>query len=443
MSEATASVSPTLPRSIGVAGLAASVINITIGSSIFVFPAVVAGALGAAGLLAYLMAAVAMGLIALCFAEAGSTVPRAGGAYAYVETAFGPLVGWLVGSLLYLGVQLLASAVVGTVFLASLAALVPSLAGNVQRATLLIAVYASLALINLRGGARAGTRLVELITTAKVAPLIVLIVVGLVGLTPANLMWTATPPVADVGRMAMRLIYLFAGSECALAVSGELRDPARTVPRGLLVGLCATTFLYVGVQHAAQGLLGSELAAHQRAPLAEAAARVLGSPGRALILAGAVISTIGYLSADMLTSPRTLFALGAARLLPAALAGVHRRFGSPHVAIATHAVLASTLALQADFGTLTTLSSSALLTIYLVCCAAVLVLRRRTAVGDESHFRLPLGPAIPVLAMAVVLALLSTLRVKELVAIPIFLVASTAAYLLSRRARARMATAAP
>ena len=113
MSDRPAGV-PGLARTIGPFGLAAGIINVTIGSSVFVFPAVVAASLGAASILAYLLAAFAMGLIALCFAEAGSRVTRAGGAYAYVETAFGPFVAWLIGLLIYLGVQLVASAVVGS-----------------------------------------------------------------------------------------------------------------------------------------------------------------------------------------------------------------------------------------------------------------------------------------------------------------------------------------
>lgn len=105
--------------------------------------------------------------------------------------------------------------------------------------------------------------------------------------------------------MAMRLIYLFAGVEWALSVSGELKAPARTVPRGVLGGLIGATVLYLGVQFAAQGILGPALSAHDRAPLADAAGVVLGGTGRTIILLGAVISTLGFLSAAMLISPRT------------------------------------------------------------------------------------------------------------------------------------------
>ena len=115
--------SPDLARTIGPLGLAATVVNTIIGSSIFVFPAIVAAALGPAGLLGYVLAASAMALIVLCLADSGTRVTGAGGTYAYVEAAYGPFAAWLVGLLLYLGVQLVASAVVASVFVGSLSVL--------------------------------------------------------------------------------------------------------------------------------------------------------------------------------------------------------------------------------------------------------------------------------------------------------------------------------
>ncbi|MDX2061378.1 MAG: APC family permease, partial [Gemmatimonadales bacterium] len=277
-----------LARTIGPLGLASSVINVIIGSSIFVFPATVAAALGSAGILAYLVAALAMGLIALCFAESGSRVTTAGGAYAYVETAFGPFAAWVVGLLIYLGVQLIASAVVGSVFIRSLSVLIPAVGEGAPRVALLLAIFGGFAAINIRGGARLGAKVVEGVTIAKLAPLVILVAVGLVAFRPEFVRWETIPPAADIGRMAMRLLYLFAGLEAVLAVSGELKNPSRTVPLGGLGGLGVATAIYLGVQFAAQGLLGPELPSHDKAPLADAAATVLGNPGRTLILLGAV-----------------------------------------------------------------------------------------------------------------------------------------------------------
>lgn len=422
-----------LARTIGPLGLASSVINVIIGSSIFVFPATVAAALGSAGILAYLVAALAMGLIALCFAESGSRVTTAGGAYAYVETAFGPFAAWVVGLLIYLGVQLIASAVVGSVFIRSLSVLIPAVGEGAPRVALLLAIFGGFAAINIRGGARLGAKVVEGVTIAKLAPLVILVAVGLVAFRPEFVRWETIPPAADIGRMAMRLLYLFAGLEAVLAVSGELKNPSRTVPLGGLGGLGVATAIYLGVQFAAQGLLGPELPSHDKAPLADAAATVLGNPGRTLILLGAVISTLGFLSADMLASPRSLFAMANAGRLPRALASVHPRFQSPAIAIATHAAMACGLSIAADFDTLTALASSALLLIYLVCSAATLVLQRRRVGEDQVALRLPLGPVIPLAAMALVVALMTTLTQREIIAVLVVVAGAGLTYLASRR----------
>jgi amino acid transporter len=422
-----------LARTIGPLGLAATVINVIIGSSVFVFPAIVAGALGAAGILGYLVAATAMALIVLCLAESASRVPVTGGTYGFVQAAYGPFVAWVVGLLIYLGVQLIASAVVASVFVSSLSVLVPTVREGLARAGVLVAIYITFAFVNVRGGAELGAKVIGWVTIAKLLPLVVLIGVGLVVFRPEFVRWDVTPSAAELGRMTMRLLYLFAGVEAVLSVSGELRDPSRTVPRGILAGLTVATVVYLGVQFAAQGVLGPALPSHTQAPLADAAGVALGPPGRTLLLLGAAISTLGFLSADMLASPRTLFAMGAAGRLPSRLAAVHPRFGSPAVAIVVHAMIACTLAIVADFDTLTTLASSALLVIYLLCCTATLVLQRRRVGDDLVSLRLPFGPTIPLAATGLVVSLMTTLTMREVLAVVLVVGLAGVAYLVTSK----------
>ncbi|MBX6332720.1 MAG: APC family permease, partial [Gemmatimonadaceae bacterium] len=165
-----------LMRALGVRGLAATTFNVMIGTGIFVLPAVVAAAMGAAAPLAYLVCAAAMGLIVLCFAEAGSRVSLTGGPYAYVEVALGPFVGFLGGVLLWL-VALFASAAVASALVGSAAVFWPVLAHPLPRAALLVGVFALLTAVNVRG-VRQGTRLVEIVTVAKLLPLLLLVAAG-------------------------------------------------------------------------------------------------------------------------------------------------------------------------------------------------------------------------------------------------------------------------
>src|SRR5438034_10589383 len=160
---------PSLLRAVGAWGLAASIVNVTVGGGIFRLPAAAAGSLGAAGPIAYLVCAFAMGLIALCFAEAGSRVSMTGGPYAYVEVAFGPFVGFLAGVLVWL-LGTLAVAAVSTIFIDSIGALVPSLDGPASRGFMLAAVFLLLAGVNVLG-ARQGTLVNAAATLAKLRPL--------------------------------------------------------------------------------------------------------------------------------------------------------------------------------------------------------------------------------------------------------------------------------
>jgi APA family basic amino acid/polyamine antiporter len=423
---------PSLARVIGVRTLTASCVNFMLGASIFVLPAAVAAILGPTGIVAYIVCAVAMGLVALCFAEAGSRVTASGGVYAYVETAFGPYLGFLTGMLLEVS-QIVACAGVAVVLMSAVGALIPALASPVWRGGLTIGLFAALAWINIRG-VTLGARLVELITLAKLVPLAVLIVAGVLGFGRGNFVVTHAPAVLDVGRASLILIFAFMGIEGALSLSGEVRDPARTVPRSIILSLLFVTALYGAIQIAAQGILGAALATDQVAPLATAAGTVFGTTGRAIILAGAAISTLGYVVGDMLASPRVLYAFASDGMLPAALMRVHARYRTPHLAIIAYAAMACLVALTGTFEALAVLSVVSMLLVYLACCIATLQLRRLDVRTGQAPYLTPGGPLIPLLAIAVVLALLASAARFEFLAVGALLAISSVSYVV-RRAR--------
>jgi basic amino acid/polyamine antiporter, APA family len=401
-----------LVRALGVRSLTASIINTTIGAGIFVLPAVVAAGLGAAAPLAYVVCGTLMALIVACFAAAGSRVSLTGGLYAYVEVAFGPFIGFLAG-VLYQLMAAFAVASVASAFAGSVGALWTPVTSPAGRAAVLIVLIAVLAAVNVRG-VIFGARLVEAVTLAKLLPLFVLVGAGLWYVNPDFVRLPAFPPAAVLGRTAIVLIFAFLGVEIALVPSGEMRDPARTVPRALFLALATTTTLYLLIQRVAQGLLGPSIAEFASAPLAEAASRVLGSGGRVLVVGGAIVSMFGYVAGDMLGSPRSLYAFGRDGVLPAALARVHPRFHTPHVAIVSYAMLIAALAISSSFTQLAILANVAALTLYLVAVSASYELQRRDVRADGTPFRLPAGPAIPLLAGAVILWLLSNATGREL-----------------------------
>jgi basic amino acid/polyamine antiporter, APA family len=382
-----------------------------------------------------------MALIVCCFAAAGSRVSLTGGVYAYVEVAFGSFVGFLAGVLYFL-MATFAVASVSSAFAGSVGALWPAAASPAIRVLLIAGLFAVLAIVNVRG-VKPGVGLVEAATVAKLLPLLLLVATGIWFVNADYLRWPAIPAAAAVGRTAIVLIFAFVGLEIALVPSGEVRDPTRTVPRALFSALAITTTLYLLIQAVAQGLLGPSMSTHAAAPLAEAAARVLGHGGRLLVLVGATISMFGYVSGDMLGSPRALFAFARDGILPSAVARIHPRFHTPFVAIVLYATIVASVAASSSFTQLAILANVAALTLYLMCVAASYALQRRDVRTGGAPFTLPGGPLVPLLAAGVIVWMLSNATRREFLVEALVLSGASLVYFVRRKNVRRHAQGGP
>jgi amino acid transporter len=402
-----------LIRGIGIPALTANIISSTIGAGIFVLPSAMARTLGPAAPLAFISCAIAMVLFVTCFAIAGSRVSLTGGLYAYVEVAFGRYIGFLAG-VLYGLTALGAVAGVVNVLVNSIVIAVPSLDNGPMRIVLMILVYGSLVAINVRG-VRGGAGAVTVVTFAKLVPLLVFVCAGIFFIHPANLTWTLWPGSKSLGDAVILLIFAFVGIEVALMPSGEVKSPARTIPRSIYLALLITTIVYMMIQLVAQGTLGADLANYKDAPLAEAAAKFLGNMGRTLLLAGAAISAFGFVTSDILSSPRIIFALGRDGVLPRWFAHVHSRYRSPDVAIVTYAAIGFALSITGTFERLAVLSNVAVLLMYLLCCAACwfLVQRDIRTESDKPGFSFPGMKIVPALAIAAIIWILGQAALNE------------------------------
>jgi basic amino acid/polyamine antiporter, APA family len=427
--ESTAAAEPLL-RAIGTFGLAAAIVNITVGGGIFRLPSEVAQTLGAAAPLAYVVCAIAMGLIVVCIADAGSRVPLTGGPYAYIGVALGGYAAFLSGVLLWM-LGLFASAAVATVFAASVSRLIPALAP--VETGILVATFGFWTLVNLRGVAL-GARLNTLATVAKLVPLLLVAVGGLFLLQPAHLEVTAWPSAADVARTCLLLVFAFAGVESALAPSGEVRDTARTVPRAIGLAMVGITVLYIALQVSAQGLLGGALGRSQT-PLADAAGAGFGGWARALLLAGAAISMFGYLGGMTLSVPRVVFALARDGYLPRALAVVHPRYRTPQAAIVVQTLLTLALAITGTFEQLAILANVSALALYLGCAVAAWRLRASAPARASGGPAVSFAGAAPFLAVPVILWLLTGLTRSEWIGFGACVVVASAVYAIARARR--------
>ncbi|MGZ5022747.1 MAG: APC family permease, partial [Chthoniobacterales bacterium] len=275
-------------------------------------------------------------------------------------------------------------------------------ANPVVRVVAMFLVYAALAMINIRS-VRAGAGAVELVTLAKLLPLLLFVGAGIFFMHPANLGWPSWPGSHSLGDTILRLIFAFVGIEVALIPSGEVKNPVRTVPRAIYMALAITTALYLLIQLVAQGTLGADLANHPNTPLAEAAAQFLGNTGRTILVLGATISAFGFITSDILSSPRMLFALGRDGVLPPWFAHVHKRYHSPDSAIVVYAALAFLLSISSSFEGLVVLSDVAVLLMYLLCCSAVWPLLRSGGQPGQKPLAFPGMQFVPGFAVAAIL----------------------------------------
>jgi amino acid transporter len=370
----------------------------------------------------------------VCFAEAGSRVSLTGGLYAYVEVAFGPLVGFLAGFLLWLGMTSAISAV-SVFFGDAIGALIPVFSSPVARAVVITVVLSFFAGVNVLGVATA-SRFNSVMTVAKLAPLLLLIVVGLTQLH-ADRLAVAMPAPNALARGSVFLMFAFLGIESALVPSGEVKDPSRTVPRAIAIAVVTVVVVYLAVQVVTQSALGPGLG-DTKTPVADAAGSLTGTWGRGLILVGSTVSMFGYVSGMTLAVPRVLYAFGRDGFLPRKLADVHERYRTPWLAIAVQTILTILLAISGTFERLAIIANGAILLVYGACALAVFALRRRDVRLAGEPFVPPLGGAIPVLALIAIVWLLASLTAGEWVAILVGVGVAAVIYLATLRSRERL-----
>jgi amino acid transporter len=359
-----------------------------IGAGIFGVPAGAAALTGIYSPLVFLACGVLLAAVVLCFAELASYFRGTGGPILYLRTAFGPLAGFQAGWAFYIARM--------TAFAANLNLLVASLAWfwvpaerGAARIFLLGVVTLLLAAPNLLS-TKQGMRSLGLLTVLKFLPLLAVVAVGLAWLEPQAFPVGSTPrpDYLNVGTAALLVIYAFVGWESAVVPAGEARNPARDMPRALLLAMAVVTLLYVLVQAVAVAVL-PELATSERA-LVDVGAVLFGPSGAVLLTAAVVVSVGGNLAGTMVTAPRLTYALAREGSLPAWLGEVHPARRTPSNSIVFFSAASFLLAVYGSFIWLAAMSALVRVLIYMACIAAMPWLRRHFAAAP-GHFRVPGG----------------------------------------------------
>ncbi len=404
-----------LPRTLGVWSAALAAVGLTIGSGIFRVPSIIAAEAGSVG--GVVLVWVLGGLISLCgaltIAELAALFPRAGGIYAYLREAYGPLVAFLFGWSWFF-IRSAASAGTALVFVGYLRTFVP-LGGAAQR---IVAV----ALILLVGAAnyrsvRLGAAIQNASSVAKVLAILLLAVAlftlgqngeGVLG-DPIGL---APQSWGGVGVALVAALFAYDGWIAATLIAGEVRDPGRALPRALATGTAVIVATYLIINAAYLFVLPLADVARSQAVAVDAMTRVAGGAGAAVVAALVMLSTFGGLNAGLLTGPRVYFAMAEDGLFFRRVAAVHPRNRTPHVAVAIDVLLTE---INASVRTFEQLAEAFVLLLYpflALTVTAVFVLRRRRP-ELERPYRTAGYPLLPLVFLVGTLAMLGNALIER------------------------------
>ena len=395
---------PQLARRLGLFDATMIVMGGIIGSGIFMNPSFVARQVHTPFLVlgAWLLGGLFALAAAFIWAELASVRPDVGGQYAYLREAFHPLVAFVYGWVLLLVIQTGGMAAVAVTFaryfvqLTSLPISYPSMAAI---------VLAILTIINCLG-VRAGGTVQSVLMVLKIVALVALVVCGLflgnVAVSPEGILDRPASfgLLTAFGVALVPVIFSYGGWQTATFVAGEIKEPRKNLPRGLILGVIGVIVLYVAANVVYLRVLGVSGLAGSSAPASDAMASVLGNFGARAIATAIAISTVGFLSQSMLTAPRVYYAMASDGLFFKSVGKVHPRTRVPIVAIALQGVLAIALALQGDYGAILDYVVSVDVIFFGLTACCVFIFRRRLG-RMEGTTRVPGHPITTILFIAV------------------------------------------
>lgn len=380
---------PQLARRLGLFDATMIVMGGIIGSGIFVNPSVVALQVRTPFLI--LGAWIAGGLFALAaafiWAELAAVRPEVGGQYAYLREAFHPGVAFVYGWVLLLVVQTGGMAAVAVTFARYFTELTYLPLSHAALAAIVLAV---LTLINCLG-VRAGSTVQSILMVLKILAIAALVVCGFIFAEPGPASTEGLldrPFSADLitsfGAALVPVIFAYGGWQTATFVAGEIKEPRKNLPRGLILGVTGVVLLYLAANVVYVSVLGTSGLAASSAPASDVMRRALGDFGARAIAAGIAISTAGFLSQSMLTAPRVYFAMAHDGLFFERVGTVHPRTRAPIVAIALQGLLAIFIALLGTYERILNYVVSVDVIFFGLTACCIFVFRNREAKHDQS-----------------------------------------------------------
>jgi APA family basic amino acid/polyamine antiporter len=383
----------TYARRVGLFSGTMMVVGGIIGAGIFLNPAVVAQRVKSVPLIlaVWLAGAVVAVLGAFIFGELGARRPEAGGGYAYLREAYGPLPAFLQAWTLLLVISSGAIAAVALTFATYAVSLLALPAGTAV--PLALGAIVLLTGINIVGVAPAAIT-GNVFTLLKLAALALLIgagaaLAGRVATPPPSPAMPAHPFLAAAAGL-VPVLFAFGGWQQTNFVAEEMRDPERNLPRALLLGVGIVVVVYLAANAVYLRTLGAEGLAASTAPASDAMLALLGPWGRQAIALGITLSTFGFLHVVILVSPRVYQAMARHGTALSALARLHPRYRTPVAALLVQGAWSAVLVLTGTYGELLDYAAFGDWLFFALVASTLFVFRRRD--GAAPAFRTPFFP---------------------------------------------------
>lgn len=398
-----------LNRSISRWAMVLLVINGVIGSGIFGLPSTAFKQIGVYSIAGFLVCAVAVFVIILCFAEVSSRFDKTGGPYLYAHSSFGPLPAFLTGWLLLL-TRFITYAALINLLVTYLSVFSDWFELQSSRIITIILLTLFLAYVN-HIGVKNSTRINNFLTFGKLLPLLLFIIVGFFFIEPGNYEVKKVPDFTTFSSTVLLLVFAFGGFESVLVNSGEVKDPEKNLPFALLVAALVIASIYMLVQIVSIGTLPS-LASTDK-PLAEAAGLFMGKTGAIIIALGAMFSVVGTLNAIMLVGSRLPFAFSEENQFPKIFSFIHPKYKTPTWSLLLFMTITIIISLNYSFLAAASISAITRVMIYGIVCIALIILRKKKP-GQTGFFKIKYGKTMAVLGLLLTLWLLSSATMKQM-----------------------------
>ncbi|SHI79425.1 APC family permease [Lutispora thermophila] len=418
----------------------ALVVGMIIGSGIFLKPGIVFSNAGSPmmGVLAWIAGGVITLASALTVGEVASSIPKTGGLYVYLEELYGEVWGFMLGWVQTVISYPASGAALAIAFATYSAFFIPMT--EFQQKLLAIAILVFVIIMNIISTKYGG--IIQVISTiGKLIPIAGIVIFGLIKGTAHD--FRSIPVITEgvgFGAAILGTLWAYDGWLGVTNMAGELKNPAKEMPRAIVLGVSTVTLIYALMNIAMLNVMPIEKIAASTRPVSDIAIEIFGNAGASLITAGIMISVFGAMNGYIMTGARVPLAMGERKQLPCSdfLAKIHESFGTPANALIIEGIIAIAYIFSGTFNTLTDLLVFVLWIFFVMGVFSIFILRKRVPV-DRRPYKVPLYPITPIVGILggiyIIYSTIISEPLNSIIGICIALVGLPVFYYLKRKNR--------